>query len=104
MIVVNTETVPGKEITAIHGLVQGNTIRARNLMRDLGAVLKSLVGGELRDYTALMEQSRNQAMERMTEQAEALGANAVINVRFTTATVAAGSAELYAYGTAVTAV
>jgi len=102
MIVVNTETVPGHDIVALKGLVQGSTIRAKHLGRDIGAGLKNLVGGELTGYTELLSESRQQATDRMIAEAEALGANAVVNVRFTTASVAAGAAEMYAYGTAVT--
>jgi uncharacterized protein YbjQ (UPF0145 family) len=101
MIVVNTETVPGYRITEVKGLVQGNTIRAKHLGRDIGAGLKNLVGGELRGYTELLTEARREALERMLQQASDLGANAVVNVRFTTSSVAAGAAELYAYGTAV---
>lgn len=104
MILVNTETVPGKEITAFQGLVQGNTIRAKHLGRDIGAALKNLVGGELQAYTELLSEARQEALDRMVAQAEGLGANAVVNVRFTTSSVAGGAAELYAYGTAVTVV
>ncbi len=101
MIVVNTETVPGYTITEVRGLVQGNTIRAKHIGRDIGAGLKNLVGGELTGYTELLTESRQQALDRMLQQAGQLGANAVVNVRFTTSAVAAGAAELYAYGTAV---
>ncbi len=101
MIVVNTETIPGHEIVEVKGLVQGNTIRAKHLGRDITASLKNLVGGELKQYTELLTESRRQAVERMIEQARQLGANAVVNVRFTTSSIAAGAAELYAYGTAV---
>lgn len=103
MIVVNTETIPGHEIVALKGLVQGNTIRAKHLGRDIGAGLKNLVGGELTGYTELLTESRRQALERMIGQATQLGANAIVNVRFTTSSVAAGAAELYSYGTAVIA-
>jgi uncharacterized protein YbjQ (UPF0145 family) len=102
MIVVNTETVPGHHITAVKGLVQGNTIRAKHLGRDLAAGFKNLVGGELKGYTELLTEARREAVERMLAQAEQLGANAVVNVRFTTSAVTQGAAELYAYGTAVT--
>ena len=102
MIIVNTETIPGKEITALHGLVQGNTIRAKHVGRDIGASLKNLVGGELSAYTELLSDARIEAMQRMVSQAEAMGANAIVNVRFTTSSVTGGAAELYAYGTAVT--
>jgi len=101
MIVVNTETVPGYTVTEAKGLVQGNTIRAKNTGREIGAGLKNLVGGELKGYTDLLTESRREALQRMLAQADELGANAVVNVRFTTSSVAAGAAELYAYGTAV---
>ncbi len=103
MLVVNTETIPGHEIVEIKGLVQGNTIRAKHLGRDIGAGLKNLVGGELTGYTELLTEARRQALQRMMDQAAELGANAVVNVRFTTSSVAAGAAEMYAYGTAVVA-
>ncbi len=101
MLLVNTETIPGREITEILGLVQGNTIRAKHLGRDIAAGFKNLVGGEIRGYTELLTEARREAVERMIAQAEQLGADAVVNVRFTTSAVAAGAAELYAYGTAV---
>ena len=102
MMVVNTETVPGYDITAIKGLVQGNTIRAKHIGRDIGAGFKNIVGGELRAYTELLTEARREALDRMLGQASELGANAVVNVRFTTSSVTGGAAELYAYGTAVT--
>ena len=102
MLVVNTETIPGHEVTRVLGLVQGNTIRAKHVGRDIAAGLKNLVGGELTGYTELLTEARRQAVERMMAQAEQLGADAIVNVRFTTSAVAAGAAELYAYGTAVT--
>lgn len=101
MILTNIETVPGKTIVEHFGLVSGNTIRARHLGIDLLAKLKNLVGGELRGYTKLLQDSREEATQRMTAQAEQLGANAVVNVRFATSSIASGAAELYAYGTAV---
>lgn len=101
MIVVNTETIAGYVIREMKGLVQGNTIRAKHLGRDFAAGLKNLVGGELSGYTELLVEARRQAMERMLAQAEQLGANAVVNVRFTTSAITQGAAELYAYGTAV---
>lgn len=101
MIVVNTETVPGHDILEVKGLVQGNTIRAKHLGRDIGAGLKNLVGGELTGYTELLTEARREALQRMMDQATQLGATAVVNVRFTTSSVAAGAAEMYAYGTAV---
>ena len=102
MIVVNTETIAGYEILEVKGLVQGNTIRAKHLGRDVAASFKNLLGGELKGYTELLIEARRQALERMLAQAEQLGANAVVNVRFTTSAVTQGAAELYAYGTAVT--
>ncbi|WP_373878717.1 YbjQ family protein [Desulforhabdus amnigena] len=101
MIVTNIETVPGKTIVEHFGLVSGSTIRAKHLGKDIMASLKNLVGGELKGYTKLLNESRQQALERMIEQAAQLGANAVVNVRFSTSSVAQGAAELYAYGTAV---
>jgi uncharacterized protein YbjQ (UPF0145 family) len=101
MIVVNTETVPGMRITAVRGIVQGNTIRAKHIGRDIAASLKNIVGGELKSYTELLTEARREALERMLAQAQELGANAVVNVRFSTSAVTAGAAEIYAYGTAV---
>lgn len=101
MIVVNTETIPGYRIVEMKGLVQGNTIRAKHVGRDIMAGLKNLVGGELKGYTELLTESRREAMSRMLSQAQQLGANAVVNVRFSTSSITQGAAELYAYGTAV---
>lgn len=103
MIVTNTEGIAGHNVVQILGLVQGNTVRAKHAGRDIAAGLKNLVGGELKGYTELLTESRRQAMERMLTQAQQLGANAVVNVRFTTSAVTSGAAELYAYGTAVVA-
>ncbi len=101
MLVVNTETIPGYRVVALRGLVQGNTVRAKHLGRDIAAGLKNLVGGELRGYTELLTESRREAMQRMIAQAQQLGANAIVNVRFSTSAVTQGAAELYVYGTAV---
>ena len=101
MKIVNTETIPGYSITSVKGLVSGNTIRAKHIGRDIGAGLKNLVGGELTGYTELLSESRQEALDRMISDAQAKGANAIVNVRFTTSAVAGGAAELYAYGTAV---
>ena len=101
MIVVNTETIPGMRIAALKGLVQGNTVRAKHIGRDIMAGLKNIVGGELHGYTELLTDARGQALDRMIDQAESLGANAVVNVRFSTSSVTQGAAELYCYGTAV---
>jgi uncharacterized protein YbjQ (UPF0145 family) len=101
MIVVNTDTIPGYRIVRALGLVQGNTVRAKHLGRDIAAGFKNLVGGELKGYTELLTEARREAVERMLAQAQQLGADAVLNVRFSTAAVTAGAAELYAYGTAV---
>ena len=103
MIVVTTSDLPGMPIREVKGLVQGNTIRARNVGRDIVAGLRNLVGGEITEYTRLMTESRSEAVQRMVAEAEAVGANAILNVRFTTSTVIAGAAELLAYGTAVVA-
>jgi uncharacterized protein YbjQ (UPF0145 family) len=102
MMIVTTPTIAGKRIVVTHGLVRGNTIRARHLGNDIGAMLKNLVGGEIRAYAALLEESREQALERMMEDAVGLGANAVVSVRIATSVVMAGAAEMLAYGTAVT--
>jgi uncharacterized protein YbjQ (UPF0145 family) len=101
MIVTTTETLPGRRITKVLGLVRGNTIRARHVGRDLQAVFRHLVGGEVTEYTKLMAESREQALDRMIEEAERLGANAVIAVRVTTSMVMSGAAEILCYGTAV---
>lgn len=101
MIVTNIETVPGKQIVKHLGLVSGNTVRSKHAGRDLMAGLKNIFGGELKGYTELLTESREEATNRMIEQAKAIGANAVVNVRFSTSSVAAGAAELFAYGTAV---
>ena len=101
IILTNIEVIPGKRVVEHFGLVSGSTIRAKHIGRDLMASLKNLVGGELKGYTQLLSESRDQASRRMIRQALNLGANAVINVRFSTSSVAQGAAELYAYGTAV---
>ncbi len=101
MVVVNIETIPGHAIREVKGLVQGNTIRAKHVGRDIVAGLKNIVGGELKGYTELLTEARREAVERMIAQAQQLGANAIVNVRFTTSAVTQGAAELYAYGTAV---
>jgi uncharacterized protein YbjQ (UPF0145 family) len=101
MVITNIETVPGRTVTEHFGLVSGSTIRAKHIGRDFMAGLKNLVGGELKGYTQLLQESRQQAMDRMVEEARLMGANAIVNVRFSTSSVAQGAAELYAYGTAV---
>ena len=103
MIITNIETIPGKTVQEHFGLVSGSTIRAKHIGRDFMAGLKNLVGGELKGYTQLLQESRQQAMDRMVEEARQIGANAIVNVRFSTSSVAQGAAELYAYGTAVRA-
>ena len=102
MILSNTENVPGKTITAFHGVVSGSTVRAKHIGRDIMAGFKNIVGGELKGYTELLNEARTEAISRMEEQAQSVGANAVVNIRFTTSSVAQGAAELFAYGTAVT--
>ncbi len=101
MILTNVESVPGKQIVEHFGLVNGSTVRAKHLGRDLMASLKNIVGGELVGYTELLQDARDQAVTRMIAQAKDLGANAIVNVRFSTSSVAQGAAELYVYGTAV---
>ena len=101
MIVSTIEGVPGREVQEILGLVRGNTIRARHVGTDIVAGLRNIVGGEITEYTKLMGESREQAIDRMIAQAEALGADAVIGVRFTTSMVMAQASEILAYGTAV---
>ncbi len=101
MLVTNIETVPGRQIVKHLGLVQGSTVRAKHIGRDIMAGLKNVFGGELKGYTELLQESRDEALGRLQEQAQAVGANAVLNVRFSTSSVAQGAAELFAYGTAV---
>lgn len=101
MIVATTETISGKRVVRTLGVVRGNTIRARHLGRDVLAVLRNIVGGEVSEYTKMMGEAREQALDRMVEEAEELGANAVITTRFVTSMLMAGAAELLAYGTAV---
>ncbi len=101
MLLTNVEVVPGRRISKHLGLVQGSTVRAKHAGRDIMAGLKNIFGGELKGYTELLQESRDEALERMQEQARAIGANAVLNVRFSTSSVAQGAAELFAYGTAV---
>lgn len=99
--VTNIETVPGKTIVKHIGMVNGNTVRAKHAGRDLMAGVKNVFGGELKGYTELLTESRKEATARMIEQAQSIGANAVINVRFSTSSVTAGASELFVYGTAV---
>ena len=101
MLIVTTFDVPNKQIIKTLGIVKGNTIRARHIGKDIMAGLRGIVGGELHEYTKLLAESREQAIDRMVEDAEALGANAIIGMSFTTSVMAQGSAELMAYGTAV---
>jgi len=101
MIITTTEEVPNKEVVEILGIARGSTVRARNIGRDIFAGLKNIVGGEINEYTKLQAQSREQALERMTKDAERLGADAIINVRLTTSMIMQGVAEILAYGTAV---
>ncbi|MDI6448540.1 YbjQ family protein [Anaerobaca lacustris] len=101
MLLATTETICGKTIVRHLGLVRGNTIRARNIGRDIMAKLRNVVGGEITDYTKLMGESREQAIDRMIEEAQGLGANAIIGIRFSTSEVMDSAAEILAYGTAV---
>lgn len=101
MILSTVETIPNHEITELLGIARGSTVRARNIGRDIFAGLKNLVGGEIEEYTKLQAQAREQAIERMVADGKRIGADAIINVRFTTAMVMQGAAEVLAYGTAV---
>ena len=102
MHLVNTPSLPGKEIITVHGIARGSTVSARNFGSDIFAGLKNIVGGEISEYTKLQAQSREQALQRMIEDAERMGANAIVNVRLTTSMVMQGCSEILAYGTAVT--
>jgi uncharacterized protein YbjQ (UPF0145 family) len=97
----NLDSIPGKAITRHLGLVQGSTVRSKHVGKDIFAGLKNIVGGELKAYTELLNESRAEATDRMLAQARAVGANAVVNVRFATSNIASGAAEVMAYGTAV---
>jgi len=101
MIVTTTDKIPNKEIVEILGIARGSTVRARNIGRDILAALKNVVGGEIEEYTKLQAQSREQAFQRMIDDAQSLGADAVINVRFTTSMIMQGASEMLAYGTAI---
>ncbi|MFQ5537665.1 MAG: YbjQ family protein [Gemmatimonadota bacterium] len=101
MIVVTTPEIPGGRVVRTLGMVRGNTIRARNLFRDILAVLRNIAGGEIREYTKMLAEAREQAIDRMVEEAEALGADAIVSVRFQTSMVMTGAAEMLCYGTAV---
>ncbi len=101
MIVTTTETVAGKTVRQTLGVVRGNTIRARHLGKDIKAAFRHMIGGEITEYTKLMAESREQALDRMVNGAEEMGANAVVGLRFATSTLMGGAAELLAYGTAV---
>jgi uncharacterized protein YbjQ (UPF0145 family) len=101
MMLVTTDEIPGKTVVETLGLVRGNTIRARHIGRDISAALKNIVGGEITDYTKMMAESREQAFDRMVEEAEGLGANAIIGIRVTTSMIMQSASEILAYGTAV---
>ena len=101
MLCSNTEDIPGQQIVEFYGVVTGSTVRAKHIGRDIAASLKNFVGGELKGYTEWLQEAREEALHRMVEQARSVGANAVINIRFGTSSVAQGAAELFAYGTAV---
>ncbi len=101
MMLVTTQEIPGKSITKTLGLVRGNTIRARHVGRDIAAALRNIVGGEITDYTKMMAESREQALDRMVEEAEGLGANAIVGIRITTSMIMQSASEILAYGTAV---
>ncbi len=102
MLVSNLETAPGHRVVAHLGVAQGSTVRAKHAGKDFMAGLKNIVGGELKAYTALMQEAREEAVARMVEEARSMGANAVLNLRFVTTSITAGAAEILAYGSAVT--
>ena len=97
----NIDKIPGMKIVEFYGLVQGSTVRAKHVGKDILAGFKNIVGGELVNYTKLLEESRKEATDRMIEQAHATGANAIVNIRFSTAAITQGASEIFAYGTAV---
>lgn len=101
MIIVTTDTLPGREVDKVFGLVRGTTVRARHFGRDINAVFRTLVGGEITEYTKLVAECREQAIDRMVDEAKAQGADAILGFRFATAEVAKSAAEVVAYGTAV---
>jgi len=101
MIIVTTDQIPGRTIRKTLGLARGNTIRARHVGHDISAAFKNLVGGEIRDYTKMMAESREQALDRMIEEAREMGADAIVGVRFTTSMIMQSASEILAYGTAV---
>jgi len=101
MIMVTTFEIQGKHITEVLGLVRGNTVRARHLGHDIAAFMRNLVGGEVKDYTKMIAEAREQALDRMNAEAEALGADAIVGLRFSTSSIMQGAAELLVYGTAV---
>lgn len=101
MIIVTTDFIPGKEITEVLGMARGNTVRARAVGKDIMAMLRNVIGGEVTEYTKMIAESREQALDRMAQSAKEMGANAVVNVRFGTSMVMTGAAEILAYGTAV---
>ena len=102
MILTNIDSVPGRQVVEHFGLVQGSTIRAKHIGKDILAGLRTIIGGEIKEYSEMIMEARNESVRRMTTQAEKLGANAIVNVRFMTSQVMSGAAELLAYGTAVT--
>ena len=101
MIITNTETIPNRQVTEILDICRGSTVRARSIGRDIFAGFKNIVGGEISEYTKLQAQSREEALQRMIADAERVGADAVLNIRFTTSTIMQGASEVLAYGTAV---
>ena len=101
MIITTTEYVPHREVSEVVGIARGSTVRARNIGRDITAILKNIVGGEIEEYTVLQANTREQALQRMVDDAEKMEADAVINVRLTTSIITTGAAEILAYGTAV---
>ena len=101
MIISTTESIPNKEVIEILGLVKGNSVRAKSIRKDVSALMKNVIGGEIQTYTMLLEESRQQAIERLIKDASQQNADAIVNIRFTTSMVVEGASEILAYGTAV---
>lgn len=101
MIITNIDYIPNRTVTEHYGIVNGSCVRSKHAGRDIAASFKNIFGGELKGYTELLDETRQQAITRMSEQAQQVGANAILNVRFSTSSVSAGAAEIYVYGTAV---
>lgn len=101
MIKTTTELIPGREITEVLGIVKGSTVRTKNVVRDITANLKNIIGGELKGYTEMLNEAREEASDRMVAEAESLGADAIVSIRYQSSSIASGGSEMFCYGTAV---